>query len=175
MSGERGGRTPPTFWAGLLESAGKFWDLIWGLDLEAMVCIETAGRPQCVIALIFPTFQELLRLVPQCVRTRRLPPAARCRAGPTPRAPQGSAVCPEPSLIFSFNKIGGGESLRGHKPRLEKSTGSCAFSSRCHRGSSKPYSLAETLGGSPQGRRREQPQRAPFCCSVCKRGHDLEG
>lgn len=70
--------TPPTFWAGFLESARKYWDLIWGLDLEAIVCVETAGRgPQCVIALGFPTFQELLRLVPQVLEDSAAPS---CRA-----------------------------------------------------------------------------------------------
>lgn len=64
--GEEEAGTPPTFRAGFLEPARKYWDLIWGLDLETMVCIETADRgPQCVIALTFPAFQELPWLVSQ--------------------------------------------------------------------------------------------------------------
>lgn len=49
-----------------MELTRKSWVLIWGLDLEAMVFIETADRgSQCVFALIFSTFQDLFRLVPQ--------------------------------------------------------------------------------------------------------------
>lgn len=90
---ERGGKeaagTPPTFRAGFLEPARKPWDLIWGLDLEAVAFIETADRGlRCVFALIFPTFQELFRLVPQVFGDSAAPSLYTLQGGPHPENPR---------------------------------------------------------------------------------------
>ena len=75
--GEGKAGTPPTFRAGFLESARKSWDLIWGLDLDATVFIETADRAPNVSSRSFsPHSRSCLGLSPKCWRTQRLPPHA---------------------------------------------------------------------------------------------------
>lgn len=136
-----GGRNPAHFPGRVLGTSQEIPGLNLRARSEGNGFYRGADKgPQCVFALIFPTFQELLRLVPQ-VFGNSTTPFTWCRAGSTLRTLQGPVVLPEPSLFFSFNKIGGKGSLRGHKTHLEKSPGSRTFSFPCSfRGSSKPYS-----------------------------------
>lgn len=144
-----------------------------------MVFIETLIRAPSVSLLIFPTFQELLRLVPQVFENSTTPSLYMLQGGLHPEN-TARPCCPSRALpVLQFQQD------RGEG----KSPGPQATSRKISRFQDFIFlllyswlqqtllSLAEVLKvlkglkGFPQEGRREQPQLAPFCCSLCKRGH----
>lgn len=80
--------------------------------------METADRGlQCVFALIFPTFQELFRLVPQVFGDSAAPSLYTLQGGPHPENPRKNLKSFQSPLSSSIStRLGGRGSLRGHTP-----------------------------------------------------------
>ena len=101
--------TPPTFRPGFLGTSQE----ILGLDLSAMVFIVRADRGPHMVFIemadktpISPTFQEVLRLVPQVFGGAQQPPPPHAALSPTLRTQEGPVVPPEPPSSSVSTRFG---------------------------------------------------------------------
>lgn len=169
-----GGRNPAHFPGRVLGTSQEIPGLNLRARSEGNGFYRGADKgPQCVFALIFPTFQELLRLVPQVFGNSTTPSLHMVQSGLHPEN-TARPCCPSRTLpLFQFQQDWGEGKSPGPQDTSRKISRfqDFLFPLLFSWLQQTLLYLAEVLKGFPQEGRREQPQLAPFRCSLCKRGH----